>query len=468
MKDNGENKWLKNLPSHTPPDETWAGIVNRMDINLANEQLKTQLTGLPVHEPPVNLWARIEQKIASRRMLRVGFIASGIAATLLLAFILKSVFLSEPTNTQPASLLVRNSTEKHSPKLNSGTISRERTFAIKNKARRKIATFNNIPLAISDSTEKALLTTVPQSKENISEILLVKKYAEFQDNSPNLQVLKIKPSALITGNNLSLSSITKASAPVKNNPVTDTLTTWLLARNSKDNFPPPPKPDISNHSKGISIGFNFLPEPMSKSEKGSLAYQTFALMAQYQLPSVDFRTGLGISYQSAPMAYSADYISFDSSPGYVSDTIINNGDTLVGAVMGAGTVNMSGKERSSFLNYSIGAGKRIYSNKRFSTSLRIGAGISLLLNNQNKLSGPAYDALKNQSNTLFSNTQSNIPDIKQTQFDLATGFDFNYRLHKRWSLSVEPTLKYYFNPVYEGGNSRSFSTGLRTGILFKL
>ena len=81
MKENGENMWLKNLPTHAPPEGMWERLEIRMDNNLANERFRAQLVGLPEHEPPFGLWVRIEQGLTRRRVLRIGFIASGIAAT---------------------------------------------------------------------------------------------------------------------------------------------------------------------------------------------------------------------------------------------------------------------------------------------------------------------------------------------------------------------------------------------------
>jgi len=468
MKENGENMWLKNLPAHTPPEGMWERIETRMDNDLANESLRAQLTGLPEHEAPFGLWARIEQGLARRRAVQFGVIASGIAASLLLAFVLKVLILPEPTNNQPVQAKAKGQIVNPSPGINIGTTNKTGTFAISVQKKQKSDTPREISQTSANLTGTEQSTYTVQYSDKLQDISIPADFSKLQGILSAMLPLKMESVIQSTREVASLSpNVTKTDA-AKNITKNDTLTEWLLARSLKDNFPPPPSPAFTNQPKGVSIGFGYFPESMSKSDHGSSAYKTFALVAQYQMPSADFRTGLGISYQSVPLEYKTDYISFSTTSGYVNDTIINNGDTLFGALLDAGAVNISGIEHSSFLYYSIGAGKRIYSNKRISTSLRVGAGVSFLLSNQHNPSGPVYDALKNQSNTIFSNTESNIPDINQTHFDLVTGFDFNYRLHKRWSLSIEPILKYYFNPIYNGSNARSFSTGLRTGILFKL
>ena len=468
MKENGENMWLKNLPTHAPPEGMWERLEIRMDNNLANERFRAQLAGLPEHEPPFGLWARIEQGLTRRRVFRIGIIASGIAATLLTAFVLNGLLLPEPTKIQTAQSIAKGPIENRSSEIDAGTPKQNGTFDITGVGKQKTAAPKEILPTSLYLIGRGQSTSALQDNHIQQDITFPSDYLKLQRISFVMLPLKMKDAMLPSVEQHSLSLISTRSERDKKITMNDTLSTWLLARNSKDNFPPPPTPAATKQSKGVSIGFNYLPEPMSKSDYGSSAYQTLALMAQYQMPSVDIRTGLGISYQTTPIEYSADYVSFSSSSGKGNDTIINNGITIIGTLEDAGTVNISGKERSSFLYYTIGAGKRIYSNKRISTTLRAGAGFSLLLTNQDKQNGPVYEALRNQSNTFFTNTESNIPNINQTHFDLVTSFDFNYRLHKRWSLSLEPALKYYFNPIYNGKNSRSFSTGLRTGILFKL
>ena len=468
MKDRGENIWLKNLPVHTSPEGMWERIENRMDNNLANERFQARLAGLPEHEPPFSLWARIEQGLARRRVVRLGLIASGIAATLLIAFALNGVLLPEPTKNHTVRSLAKGPTEHLSPEINNGAPNRTGTFAIPDQKKQKIATTPEMHPASADLIVRKQSASTIYYNDIPQDISIPQDYPKPEGISIAMLPLKMKPATLRNGEKAPLSPNITTTNPGKNIPKNDTLLAWILARNSKDNSPPPPSHATTRESKGVSIGFNYLPEPMSKSDYASSAYQTFALMAQYQMPSVDLRMGLGISYQSASMEYKTEYLSLSNSNGYGNDTIIINGSTVIGSVVNAGAVDILGNERASFLYYTIGAGKRIYSNKRISTTLRGGAGFSLLLTNQHKISGPVYDALKSQSNTYFRNTESNIPVINQTHFDLVTGFDFNYRLYKKWSLSIEPTLKYYFNPIYNGNNSKPFSTGLRTGILFKL
>jgi hypothetical protein len=467
MKVKGQNKWLGNLPAHTPPDGMWERIEIRMDEDLLNERFQARLAALPEHEPPFVIWTRIEQTLTHRRFVRLGIIASGIAATLLLAFMLNGLFLPGPL--QPGRLLTNRS--EHRPmemnrstskqngiidnqenlKLNTGIIRPEGNSTQSDGERQKNSPQREIPVAGTGLASREKSTALQVGNLPL-DILFPADHSSLKEGIGSIQTLIMKPAALDIAKQYALPNRGTLMDTHMQSSKNDTLSAWLLARNTKDDFPPPPSPSSASKPGVVSLGFNYLPEPSMRSDNRSTAFQTFALMAQYQLPSVDVRTSLGISYQASPVEYRADYVSVNSAS----------------AVIDKGSLDISGKERSSFLYYTLGAGKRIYTNKRVSTTFRVGAGFSLLLNNQHHISGPVYDALKSQSNTYFTNTESNIPDINQTHFDLVTGFDFSYRLHKRWSLSFEPTLKYYFKPVYNGNNSRSFSTGLRTGVLFKL
>jgi hypothetical protein len=469
MKENSENIWLKNLPSHSPPEGMWEKIETRMDNALSNERLNAKLAGLPVHEAPLKLWSLIERSLVHRKFLRIGFITAGIAATLLLAFILRGLILPENATEQNVISKGNTPTVMRLPNTDNMIPAQKGMSTDSVQAGQKIKSNPEILPSSKNLTFKNKSTTTLHSIDFREDIPVLAGNRLLPGKTYDFLPMKQKVATGYLKEQSSLSLFIPQTVTSNAIPETDTLTAWLLDRNLKNNFPPPPSAVYPNKQKGASIGVIYLPEPMSKSDMGSSAYQTFALMAQYQMPSINFRTSLGISYQASPMEYTTDYRTINTGAGYTMDTIVSNGDTIIGTLVGLGDVSISGKQRSSFLYYSIGAGKRIYSSRRISTSLQVGAGFSYLLDNQNKLSDPSfYDAVLNQPNTYISNSESNIPVINQTHFDLVTGFDFNYRLHKRWSLSIEPTLKYYFNPIYKGSNSSSFSTGLRTGILFKL
>ena len=468
MNKNGKNIWLKHLPEHAPPESMWDQIESRMNNDLVNERFQTKLAALPEHEPPFGLWTRIEHGLVRRKALRIGFIASGIAATLLLAFVLRGLLLPESMKPRPSGLLTMEMPAHVAPQNKMNTPNRNEAFVPADQERQKTETRPESLNAIAGKPDREILSA-PGDHHDIPFKNFLPAANSRQAFIPfAIHPLQMKPSAVnseVLSTRLPVTALAVNSRQMNQK---DTLSAWLLERNLKNALPPPPAHAITNQSKGMSVGVNFLPEPSIKSADGATAFQTFALMAQYQLPSIDLQTGLGISYQSTPVEYKTSYASFNSALAGGSDKFINNGDTLRAAMVSSGSIDISGKERSSFLYYTIGAGKRIYSSKRFSTKLQVGGGFSLLLNNQPRVSGPLYEALSNQINTFFGKTESNIPAINRTHFDLFTGFNFNYRLYTRWSLSIEPTLKYYFNPIYNGSNARSFSTGLRTGILFKL
>lgn len=457
MKDTGKNMWLGNLPEHSPPQDLWDKIEAGLEMESGGVQLQEQLAGLPIHEPPISLWGRIEAQLARRKVMRIGYIASAIAATLFMAFIIRGLLIPEVKNNNTSVAPLVAKTEKIIPV--ERTTKQDRVEL--SEAKKQIIKRRSIPLFTAFPVDSLITkTSVPEEISVISEFTYISPL-EITSVSQETQLAQAeKPDIRPT---------TVTNYLTDNLEEPDTLTTWLLARNI-EKAPPPPLPKIIFQPKGFSLGLDYLPEPISNPDEGTSMYHSFGLMAQYHAPAIEFRSGIGISYYSIPAGFSAQYISVNKTSADPTsyDTIVNYGDTLVGLLEGIGGINIYGREQSRFLNYYLGAGKRIYNKDRFSATLEVGAGFSLLLSESNNLQGSTYEALRNDANNYFNNVESNVPDITRSRFNLLTGFDVQYRLLKKWSISLEPTLKYYFDPIYKGPNSKTISTGLRTGILFKL
>jgi len=451
MKESGKNMWSDNLPLHSPPMDSWEKIEASLDKELAGDRYHQQLDGLPEHKPPISLWSLIEEQLTRRRNLRIGYFTASIAATLLLAFILHGLLIPEGrknvTSVSTVTLKMKKNVTIRKISKDDGGI--EYSIVKKNFSKHQnsqVITVNTINAGITMNSE-----FFPTARKFI--------------HISKLMMKPVTPGNAIASTVLPVVSTANVSQSYDNS---DTLRTRLLTGYADNTAPPsPPLPKIVYPSKGFSFGLDYLPEPISNPEKGTSLYQSFGLLAQYQAPAIEIRSGIGISYYSIPADFSAKYFSFsNTASGY--DTIVNNGDTICGLIDGIGGINIYGREESRFLNYSLGAGKRIFTNKKLSATFQVGAGFSLLLSKSNNLQGSTYDALRNKANTYINNIESNIPEINRSRFNLLTGFDFDYLLLRKWSISLEPTLKYYLDPIYKGRNTKSFSTGLRTGILFKL
>jgi hypothetical protein len=450
MKDTGKNTWLDNLPLHSPPENLWANIEARLDMESGQEEFGQRLAGLPLHQPPAFLWNRIEGKLYRGRERRISYFASAIAAVLFLAYIIHGLIIPEVKKNSYSLKPAFAKTEKHIPAVNT----KKQESSVIPELKKQIPKQQSNPVLLTDSNPME----IPMSTDNYS----AKREFAFIHW---LRMLPVSPE-----NGLAKAELPKREISV----ITDfatadgkrpgTPTPWLPAGNTERTAPPPLLKKVFPN-KGFSLGLDYLPEPISNPDKGSSLYQSFGLLAKYQATVVEFRSGIGISNYSIPADFSANYYSLSTSSGV---TVLANGDTIIGLVDGIGGINIHGVEHSSFLNYSLGAGKRIFSNKNLSATFQVGAGFTLLLSESNNLKNSVYDALKNKSNTFINSTESNIPEINRSRFNLLTGFDFNYRLLKKWSIAIEPTFKYYFDPIYYGRNAKAFSTGVRTGVLFKL
>jgi hypothetical protein len=457
MKDTGKNRWLGNLPEHSPPLDVWDKIEAGLEKEPGGALLQEQLAGLPVHEPPISLWGRIEEQLARRKVMRIGYIASAIAATLFMAIIIRGLLIPEVKNN---NISVASPIAKTENVIPNEKIAKQYhvKFSDVKKQSVKLQSGPVFPALPVDSF------TTQTSVSDAS--MITSKFTHI----PPLRIQSVSLETVLAKTGIQVVRPTTVTNYLTDNlEEPDTMTTWLLDRNTKK-APPPSLPKIVYQPIGFSLGFDYLPEPISNPDEGTSMYHSFGLMAQYHAPAIEFRSGIGISYYSIPADFSAQYISVNktSADPTHNDTIINYGDTVVGLVEGIGGINIYGREQSRFLNYYLGAGKKIYDKNRFSATFELGAGFSLLLSKSNNLQGSTYEALRNDANNYFNNVESNVPDITRSRFNLLTGFDIQYRLLKKWSISLEPTLKYYFDPIYYGPNSKIFSIGLRTGILFKL
>ena len=63
-----------------------------------------------------------------------------------------------------------------------------------------------------------------------------------------------------------------------------------------------------------------------------------------------------------------------------------------------------------------------------------------------------------------------MPIRIQTNWQFLVNFGFNYRFSDNFSISMEPSLRYYIRSAYEKKyitTKHPFSVGLRTGVLYK-
>ncbi len=144
----------------------------------------------------------------------------------------------------------------------------------------------------------------------------------------------------------------------------------------------------------------------------------------------------------------ANYFTTDKS---VYDTTLQNSISSV-------------KKRYTYLQVPLVLGYDFWQDSRFSVGIRGGAVMSVLLKTEN-LSG-AYDA----GNDRIISINDISPDRISLNWQAVAGISASLKLSERFSLELEPDVRYYFNSVYESSviTKKPWSIGLKSAFLVKL
>ena len=144
----------------------------------------------------------------------------------------------------------------------------------------------------------------------------------------------------------------------------------------------------------------------------------------------------------------ANYFTTDKS---VYDTTLQNSISSV-------------KKRYTYLQVPLVLGYDFWQDSRFSVGIRGGAVMSVLLRTENL--SEAYDA----GNDRIISINDISPDRISLNWQAVAGINASMKLSERFSLELEPDVRYYFNSVYESSviTKKPWSIGLKTAFLVKL
>lgn len=121
-------------------------------------------------------------------------------------------------------------------------------------------------------------------------------------------------------------------------------------------------------------------------------------------------------------------------------------------------------KRYTYLQIPLILGYDVLQKEWISLGLRAGPIVSILLNS--KQLSEDYDPGRNRIIRINQIT----PDRIQTNWQVMGGLNVSLRLTSRISLEIEPTIKYYFNSVYEKSDitKKPWSAGFRTAVMIRL
>ena len=242
-------------------------------------------------------------------------------------------------------------------------------------------------------------------------------------------------------------------------------------------------PSHSKHNEGnnslsrkwnISLGASYSPEWMFNTLNGDKFANNFGLEGTFHFGPYSVRTGVGLSIttgwnevlvQSNPYlgSYQAlDSITFTWGQNYsLVPTYYTSSQNVYDTARQYTYTNI--KKRYTYLQIPMVLGYDFWHNNWLSLGVRAGAVMSLLLNTET--SSMTYDPGKDRIVTINNIT----PDRIHLNWQAIGGINVSFRLSGRFSIEVEPEVRYYFNSVYESSEltKKPWSVGIRTAFIIK-
>jgi len=226
----------------------------------------------------------------------------------------------------------------------------------------------------------------------------------------------------------------------------------------------------------VCLGLYYSPEWMFNTLNGEKFVNNMGVDGTFHFGKYSVRTGLGLSITTGSNemlvktnpyvgTYSfLDSVQFNwdamhynliatyySTNKQVYDTTLLNNYSYI-------------KKRYTYLQIPLILGYDFWQNSRISLGIRGGAVMSLLLKTEN-LSG-SYNA--GMDRVISINDIS--PDRIDLNWQAVAGISASLKLSGRFSLELEPEIRYYFNSVYESSvnTKKPWSAGMRSALLIKL
>jgi hypothetical protein len=248
--------------------------------------------------------------------------------------------------------------------------------------------------------------------------------------------------------------------------LTQTQITEIISRYKSN----PPK------SWNLSVGAYYTPELMFNTLNGEKFANNTGVEGTFRFGRYSVRTGAGVSITSG---YNEILVKTNPYLGtyQILDSVVFRWDeqhyNLIPYYFTTGTAiydtafhytYYNFKKRYTYLQVPLVLGYDFWNNDRFTIGIRGGAVMSVLL--KTKAITEEYDPGKDKVVTINYIT----PDRISLNWQALGGINVSYRLSKKFSLELEPEVRYYFNSVYEKSEitTKPWSVGLRAAFLFNI
>jgi hypothetical protein len=214
-----------------------------------------------------------------------------------------------------------------------------------------------------------------------------------------------------------------------------------------------------------------MPEKVTMTKKNSFI-QGGQLSINYDIRNITFQSGLNFSMYNNKASNEINYVSRDSIGSYldvVSYNVIqgDSGQQIIYQTQVQNiydSVNHSeydlSKNSYSYFQIPFMLGYKGYVRK-FSFTVRAGLGFGVLVY---KKETPYAFSMDDATLISIVNT---TPTLTKTNTQFLFNVGIGYQLSDNITIAVEPSFKYYLNPLYENSTEHPYSIGLRTGLYFK-
>lgn len=431
------NKAYDKLPVHRPNDDMWEQICTRLDKGAANNYHKV-LSEMPVHKAPSGIWKNIELQLAKRRY-RLALVWLGIATAASLAVFAILNFPFNPAR-QPGYTgspeLSQNKIGIHSNEVAVSTVPATHV------EQSSIAVAANKNNRVSGNPSSGISQDIKALDSfQLVRLTLPERYPA------ELALISYKPQ-LVVINSPHRSNVSTYLDPL-------TLPSFGSNYDPKDIQP-------ERQAARISLSLAYLPESIDNGYNPTV-FHNVDLAASIDMKNMRFRSSMGMAYNSEHYDYTVK--ATRNTDNYHSNPVADSSLYAVGEMLS----NFEGVERHGFVSWDIGAGHKLFTTRKLTTWINAGAGLAVRINNAN-LRDETIETMLNSYNSTVNSIDIDDPLYNRMNMSLVSGIEFDYRLLKRLSLTVQPQVRYYLHPIFKDSETSpdSYSLGFRTGMKFDL
>ncbi len=499
--ENLTNKDWSNLPAHKPDTDLW----DRIDTELDLQGVSNNLDQLPQYSPKINLWNSISLKLTYYQYLNyIIFAAIGISISVFLFLFIntsdnnnsesvknkESIVLNQPATNNVNNILSTSSkinTIKENIKTN--TVNNENKILIPEKriaAEKEIFTKANNRKTTDQTTNlkeikplaKQVILLINEKENNVQKEI-VSNDLKFADEITVYKPNEIEPIIKNQESNNAESNFKSENTTIIEKPNN-------IQNNSNESDGVEPK-KVSLKSiqkpdrKGISsIGIDYTVLKIYNKESFSYAYNQlinqYGINYQYNYGSWLLQTGISYSKFSDNLVSKVQFQKDNFNTfNYVDSVIYNSQGEIIQYITHPVSINdsviyhqyISASKKYSLLNIPILAGYQ-WNYGKTKLSLKTGFLCTMVISEKTNMILPVSQNIKVLAIEL---TNTSINGIKWAGVvSAAMSYDFT----KRWGLSVEPTLYYYFKPLYDNmdlypgyGNKSPWLFGIKTGLFYR-